>query len=443
MKILEWVHCGYEFDPNTNMIDTNRPLYRCCYCLRYRNCAGFGPHEKTCQLKNALDEYNEKVKGIHHQYTFQHNLMMQDPLMGGDMPQLDNANAAPTNNHNHNHNHTPSSNVPIPNSISNLSLTMTGGIPNLPHSLVQQVQHQYFMTSNGGQPFANDSAVGMNATTNTNHIIHHHDPDLNMRRVANSNQNANNGNSNSNNSSNTNLRSTSNSSNDSGHEHHTTHHQTAEANMILANSAAASYGLFVFFFFLHITYNLLINIRIFFWKTHKNKTNQIFLNKDKDKDSDKEKEKEKGREKEEKEKEKGKDNHREKQDNMIQNEPNPRHESPLKWQQLIDRVDSVSKQRSECGWAAFDEYKNLVGYFDNHAKLISLDEINALPQTSDKTIASFIEPAKCNSLEFEDLLFRNESGAFLDVTLMFVVGIYTHICIFFPPNFLPFFVPVS
>jgi len=71
MQRLEWTHCGYEYDEATHSIDTRRPLYRCSFCLKYRNEAGWGHHEPWCQLKMALKEYEERVKQMHSEWNYQ------------------------------------------------------------------------------------------------------------------------------------------------------------------------------------------------------------------------------------------------------------------------------------------------------------------------------------------------------------------------------------
>jgi len=73
MNKLEWTMCGYEYDEATHSIDTTRPLYRCSYCLKYRNVAGWGEHENWCQLKLAIHEYQTKVKSLRNEWNYQLN----------------------------------------------------------------------------------------------------------------------------------------------------------------------------------------------------------------------------------------------------------------------------------------------------------------------------------------------------------------------------------
>ena len=98
MKKLEWTKCGYEFDEDTNAIDMNRPLYRCPYCLRYRNKAGNGKHENNCQLRIAMNEYNSKVKVMGMEWKYHAN---NEPNMNG-MGSLESAKSSPLNKENHN-----------------------------------------------------------------------------------------------------------------------------------------------------------------------------------------------------------------------------------------------------------------------------------------------------------------------------------------------------
>lgn len=71
MSRMEWSHCGFEWDEATASVDTLRPLYRCSFCLRYRNEAGWGEHAPRCQLFLALKEYEERVKRMHSEWKYQ------------------------------------------------------------------------------------------------------------------------------------------------------------------------------------------------------------------------------------------------------------------------------------------------------------------------------------------------------------------------------------
>eukprot|EP00484_Ammonia_sp_Unknown_P005938 CAMPEP_0197073024 /NCGR_PEP_ID=MMETSP1384-20130603/210395_1 /TAXON_ID=29189 /ORGANISM="Ammonia sp." /LENGTH=861 /DNA_ID=CAMNT_0042511849 /DNA_START=108 /DNA_END=2697 /DNA_ORIENTATION=- len=86
MNRLEWTQCGYEYDEATHSIDTTRPLYRCSYCLKFRNISGWGNHENWCQLKLALKEYESKVKSLYSEWNYQLN-NNKDP--NGGMNTLD------------------------------------------------------------------------------------------------------------------------------------------------------------------------------------------------------------------------------------------------------------------------------------------------------------------------------------------------------------------
>jgi len=87
---LEWTHCGYEYDEATHSIDTRRPLYRCSYCLKYRNEAGWGDHESWCQLASALKEYQDRVRAMHSEWHYQLHSKQQ-----GQMTQLENPQSSP------------------------------------------------------------------------------------------------------------------------------------------------------------------------------------------------------------------------------------------------------------------------------------------------------------------------------------------------------------
>eukprot|EP01083_Nonionella_stella_P012429 35280_1 len=93
MNRLEWTHCGYEYDEATHSIDTRRPLYRCSYCLKYRNEAGWGQHENWCQLSLALKEYENRVKTLYCEWKYQMN--NKDVSAHGGMTTLDHQSGSP------------------------------------------------------------------------------------------------------------------------------------------------------------------------------------------------------------------------------------------------------------------------------------------------------------------------------------------------------------
>ena len=101
MNRLEWTHCGYEYDEATHSIDTTRPLYRCSYCLKYRNICGWGTHEPWCQLKLALKQYDTKVKTLHSEWNYQINNKGVDHEGGmTTMDAIDDGPPQTTNNNN-------------------------------------------------------------------------------------------------------------------------------------------------------------------------------------------------------------------------------------------------------------------------------------------------------------------------------------------------------
>jgi len=93
MNRLEWTACGYEYDEATHSIDTTRPLYRCSYCLKYRNISGWGNHENWCQLKLALKEYETKVKTLYAEWNYQIN--NKDQQTHGGMTTIDGIDDSP------------------------------------------------------------------------------------------------------------------------------------------------------------------------------------------------------------------------------------------------------------------------------------------------------------------------------------------------------------
>ena len=103
MKTMEWLPNGYEFDEKTNIIDYARPLYRCCYCLRYRNATGFGNHENWCQLQAALEEYN-KVRGIRKEFTLASQQANANDSNNNSNNNNNNNNSSNNNNNNSNEN---------------------------------------------------------------------------------------------------------------------------------------------------------------------------------------------------------------------------------------------------------------------------------------------------------------------------------------------------
>eukprot|EP00486_Rosalina_sp_Unknown_P015517 CAMPEP_0201594520 /NCGR_PEP_ID=MMETSP0190_2-20130828/191810_1 /ASSEMBLY_ACC=CAM_ASM_000263 /TAXON_ID=37353 /ORGANISM="Rosalina sp." /LENGTH=252 /DNA_ID=CAMNT_0048054163 /DNA_START=1195 /DNA_END=1950 /DNA_ORIENTATION=+ len=104
MNRLEWTACGYEYDEATHSIDTTRPLFRCSYCLKYRNITGWGNHENWCQLKLALKEYETKVKSLYSEWNYQiNNVSKSDiPTQGGNnegmQTAMDGVDDSPPNN---------------------------------------------------------------------------------------------------------------------------------------------------------------------------------------------------------------------------------------------------------------------------------------------------------------------------------------------------------
>eukprot|EP01084_Bolivina_argentea_P265591 450256_1 len=93
MLKLEWTPCGFEYDEATHSIDTSRPLYRCSYCLKYRNISGWGQHENWCQLKIALKEYETKVKILYSEWNYQKNGILNENM--STMTALDHNTSSP------------------------------------------------------------------------------------------------------------------------------------------------------------------------------------------------------------------------------------------------------------------------------------------------------------------------------------------------------------
>eukprot|EP01084_Bolivina_argentea_P272123 463228_1 len=90
MNKLEWNPCGYEFDDDSmSLIDTNRPIFRCVYCLKYRNKNGWGQHEQWCQLNMALYEYGMHFKGGNR-------IMSVNPGQVNELPPAINTGSLPT-----------------------------------------------------------------------------------------------------------------------------------------------------------------------------------------------------------------------------------------------------------------------------------------------------------------------------------------------------------
>ena len=129
MNRLEWTACGYEYDEATHSIDTTRPLYRCSYCLKYRNISGWGNHENWCQLKLALKEYETKVKTLYSEWNYQINNVTKDNHENnGGMTTMDGVDDSPPNKSKDNNSNSHSPNKPPPVSDKNSS----GGNMTLP-----------------------------------------------------------------------------------------------------------------------------------------------------------------------------------------------------------------------------------------------------------------------------------------------------------------------
>jgi len=98
MQRLEWSPCGFEYDEATHSIDVRRPLYRCSFCLKYRNEAGWGEHAAWCQLKMALKEYEQRVKGMHSEFSYQQQLAAggkEEVQVQGGMSSLEQQSSPP------------------------------------------------------------------------------------------------------------------------------------------------------------------------------------------------------------------------------------------------------------------------------------------------------------------------------------------------------------